>query len=87
MTFAASQHFEWPLRDPHAVEELIDAVDELEAALLAAGWAPLAPGPGWYAKRFSYGSLHDMPPTAKRLHQGRVRRRQIRLAPEPKRAP
>ena len=30
------------------------AADELEAAMLAAGWKPLPPGEAWYAKRFAW---------------------------------
>ena len=67
MTLGVSQEFDWPLRHPHAVEEVIDAVDELEAALLAAGWAPLAPGACWYAKRFAYAPVGGPPRPELRL--------------------
>ena len=30
------------------------AADELEVAMLAAGWKPLPPGEAWYAKRFAW---------------------------------
>jgi hypothetical protein len=45
-----------PLRGPGALGELGRAVDALEAALLAAGWATAAvpPGGAWYARRFAW---------------------------------
>jgi hypothetical protein len=70
MTFGVSQEFDWPLREPDAVEDVIDAVDELEAALLAAGWASVEPGVGWYARRFCYRPARDRRPTVNRVHRG-----------------
>jgi hypothetical protein len=83
MTFGSSQDFEWPLRHPQAVEEVIDALEELESALLAAGWVALAPGASWYARRFSYGPVHHAPPAAKPRGRGPAPRSVLRLVPEP----
>jgi hypothetical protein len=82
-TLGSSQEFEWPLRHPHAVEEVIDALEELESALVAAGWVPLAPGASWYARRFSYGPVHHAPPAASSPARGAERRSALRLVPEP----
>jgi hypothetical protein len=84
MTLGVSQEFEWPLRHPHAVEDVIDAVEELEAILLAAGWVPVAPGTAWYAKRFSYDRAHGVPLAVADRQRALPRRRAIRLAQEPK---
>jgi hypothetical protein len=86
MSFGSSQNFEWPLRHPQAVEDVIDALEELESALLAAGWVALAPGASWYARRFSYGPVSHAPPSARRRRRGAARRSGLRLVPEPDRA-
>lgn len=84
-TFAVSQEFDWPLREPDAIEDVLDAVAELEAALLAAGWAPLEPGAGWYAKRFAYQRTRGARSVVNRAHR-KARRAATRPAePEPER--
>jgi len=52
VTIAHSRPLDWPPTGPASVRALPDAVDTLEAALLAAGWRPLPQGGAWYAKRF-----------------------------------
>ena len=52
VTIAHSQPLDWPPAGPASVQALTDAVQTLEAALLAAGWQPLPQGSEWYAKRF-----------------------------------
>jgi hypothetical protein len=48
----ASEPLGWPPTGPESVDALKRAVEQLEAAALAAGWRPAPPGDTWYAKRF-----------------------------------
>jgi hypothetical protein len=50
---AESRPLDWPPQRGDSVRALGEAAEELEAAVLAAGWRPLPPGSTWYAKRFS----------------------------------
>ena len=52
VTIARSRPLDWPPTGPASLRALTDAVETLEAALLAAGWRPLPQGSAWYAKRF-----------------------------------
>ena len=52
VTVAHSGPLNWPPVRGESVRALTDAVDQLEAALLAARWTPLPRGSRWYAKRF-----------------------------------
>ena len=52
VTIARSRPLNWPPKGRASVRALTDAVETLEAALLAAGWRPLPRGSAWYAKRF-----------------------------------
>jgi hypothetical protein len=54
VTIAESVPLEWPPSGPKSVQAMSRAADELEAAVLAAGWKPLPPGEAWYAKRFAW---------------------------------
>jgi hypothetical protein len=54
---AESRPLRWPPADRRTVQGLADAVDELERALLAAGWITLPAGRQWYAKRFAWSPL------------------------------
>jgi hypothetical protein len=49
---AESRPLDWPPRREDSVRALGEAAEELEAAVVAAGWRPLPPGDAWYAKRF-----------------------------------
>ena len=49
-----SEPLEWPPTGPDSLRALRDAVDELEAGAVAAGWRPVAAGRAWYAKRFTW---------------------------------
>jgi hypothetical protein len=53
-TIAESARLEWPPKGAASVEGLRQAVEQLEASLLAAGWEPLPSGDRWYAKRFAW---------------------------------
>jgi hypothetical protein len=53
-TIAESARLEWPPKGPASVEKLRQAVEQLEASLLAARWEPLPSGGMWYAKRFAW---------------------------------
>jgi hypothetical protein len=53
-TIAESARLEWPPKGPASVEKLRQAVEQLEASLLAAAWEPLPSGGSWYAKRFAW---------------------------------
>jgi len=52
LTIARSGPLDWPPKGPASIGALTDAVETLEAAVLDAGWRPLAQGSTWYAKRF-----------------------------------
>ena len=54
VTIAESVPLDWPPSGPKSVQAMSRAADELEAAMLAAGWKPLPPGEAWYAKRFAW---------------------------------
>ena len=54
VAIAESVALEWPPSGPESVQAMSRAADELEAAMLAAGWKPLPPGEAWYAKRFAW---------------------------------
>jgi hypothetical protein len=58
---AESPALQWPPSDPASVQALTDAAESLAATLAAAGWSPLPPGSAWYAKRFAWTPLGDMP--------------------------
>ena len=75
---ASSAPLNWPPDAPASVQALTEAANQLEAALLAAGWKPLPPGREWYAKRFSWRPVRE-----------RGSRRFVRRAPrmEARRAP
>jgi hypothetical protein len=60
-TVAESATFEWPPAESRAVQALTAAAEELEAGLLAAGWAPMPPGDAWYAKRFAWTGVQLAP--------------------------
>jgi hypothetical protein len=51
---ARSEPFDWPPEGTDAVQALVGAADALSEALTLAGWKPLPPGEGWYAKRFEW---------------------------------
>jgi hypothetical protein len=51
---AESGPLAWPPADPAAVQALSEAAQQLEAALISAGWRALPPGREWYAKRFAW---------------------------------
>ena len=54
VTIAESVPLDWPPSGPKSVQAMSRAADELEVAMLAAGWEPLPPGEAWYAKRFAW---------------------------------
>jgi hypothetical protein len=62
VTVAHSGPLNWPPARGESVRALTDAVDQLEAALLAAQWKPLPRGSRWYAKRFRSEPLHAAAP-------------------------
>jgi hypothetical protein len=72
-TIAESGPLEWPPSGPESVQAMSRAADELEAAMLAAGWKPLPAGEAWYAKRFAWPQVAAPQPAAP--------------APEPMKAP
>jgi hypothetical protein len=49
-----SDPLDWPPTTDAAVLRLGEAVDELEAELLTAGWRAVAPGERWYERRFAW---------------------------------
>lgn len=49
-----SRPLRWPPGGPSDIDELTHASEELEAALLSAGWLARPAGPEWYAKRFAW---------------------------------
>jgi hypothetical protein len=56
---AASEPLAWPPPDAKAVRQMRNEVAQMEAALLAAGWAPLPPGTSWYSKRFAWAPVAE----------------------------
>jgi hypothetical protein len=54
---AESPPLEWPPTSPTAFQALTGAVNDLERVVLAAGWTPLPPGSGWYAKRYAWSAV------------------------------
>jgi hypothetical protein len=62
-TIAESPALTWPPTDSDSVRALVEAVTDLELALVAAGWTPVAPGRPWYAKRFAWEPPGDATPT------------------------
>ncbi len=50
----ASARLRWPPDGARSGQALTDAVKELDAALVAAGWTPLARGGAWYARRYAW---------------------------------
>jgi hypothetical protein len=62
-TIAESPALTWPPTDSDSVGALVEAVSDLELALVGAGWTPVAPGRSWYAKRFAWEPPSDAPPT------------------------
>jgi hypothetical protein len=62
-TIAESAALTWPPTDSDSVRALVDAVTDLELALVGAGWTPVAPGRSWYAKRFAWEPPRDTAPT------------------------
>jgi len=53
---ATSRPLQWPPSGPKAVRDMSQAVERLEASMLAAGWTPLPPGSAWYSKRFAWAA-------------------------------
>ena len=53
-TICQSPLLSWPPTDSSAVDEMSQAVDRIERAMVAAGWAATKPGKTWYAKRFAW---------------------------------
>ena len=51
---AESAYVEWPPQGTAAVAAMRHAVDELETALVDAGWSKSGRGRAWYAKRFRW---------------------------------
>jgi hypothetical protein len=63
---AESDYVEWPPRGTAAVAAMRRAVDELEAALVDAGWSRSGRGRAWYAKRFTWEPPRTIAPSADR---------------------
>ena len=61
---AESRPLHWPPGRGDSVLALSEAAEQLEAALLAAGWKPLPPGSAWYAKRFMSEPAAEAAPVA-----------------------
>ena len=59
---ARSGPLDWPPAGAAAVAGLQQAVEELAAALAAAGWTPQAPGAAWYARRFAWAPVAGADP-------------------------
>ena len=70
---AESSPLEWPPTSTAGVQALTDAVAELERELLAAGWAALEPGAGWYAKRFGWKPVIVVEPAPPAVELAAVR--------------
>lgn len=49
-----SEPLGWPPSGPESVDALKQAVEQLEAGAVAAGWRRAPPGAAWYAKRFTW---------------------------------
>jgi hypothetical protein len=62
---AESGPLAWPPADPAAVQALREAAQQLEAALISAGWRALPPGREWYAKRFAWEPVGARRPPAR----------------------
>ena len=60
---ARSGTLEWPPSGTSAVQEMRDAVEDLEATLVRVGWSAAGRGRAWYAKRFAWEPvpLHSTP--------------------------
>lgn len=61
---ARSRHVEWPPSGTSAVQEMRDAVEDLEATLVRAGWSAAGRGRAWYAKRFAWQPVSAAPTPA-----------------------
>ena len=64
VTIARSRPLDWPPTGPASLRALSDAVETLEADLLAAGWQSLPQGSAWYAKRFIGAPSAESAPSA-----------------------
>jgi hypothetical protein len=51
---ATSRRVQWPPSGTTAVNDLRDAVDQLAATLVGAGWSARGSGRHWYARRFAW---------------------------------
>jgi hypothetical protein len=77
---AESEYVEWPPRGTDAVAAMRQAVDELEAALLDAGWSRSGRGRAWYAKRFRWEPAHVAEPSMDLVRDEGADRRQAVVA-------
>jgi hypothetical protein len=62
LALARSDRLEWPPAGPASVQAMTEAAEQLEAALLAAGWKALPRRDTWYAGRFAWDP-DSSPPT------------------------
>ena len=82
---AESAPFAWPPTEDGSVEALTATVDRLDAALVDAGWSPLAPGGAWYARRFEWAPVAE--PEPEQEPEPEPEPPQPRPAPAPSRRP